>query len=401
MRSHVLLSLALLALTLGCREDAKSPTAPDFPPAAAITASALVFSQVSAGTHHSCGVTSDDRAYCWGRNSDGQLGDGTTTRRVVPVPVAGTLRFRQISAGFSSTCAVTTDYRAYCWGTNDIGQLGDGTTDRRLQPAAVAGGHQFREVQTTFQHACGVTYSTKRGYCWGDNRNGQLGVGNNTGPETGYYGSYSSKPVAVIGGSTFRRVSPGYNHSCGVTTDNRVFCWGYNRYGQVGDSSTGWKRFKPSQVAGTRQYRQVDAGRDFTCAVTTGNRAFCWGYGATGVLGNGSTSPSRWPKPVSGGLSVERVTAGDFHTCAETTTNRTYCWGFNGNGSVGDGTSTRRLTPVAVVGGLSFGQLSAGNHTCGRTPDGVAYCWGAGWEGELGTGTLGNSTTPVPVSDPM
>jgi alpha-tubulin suppressor-like RCC1 family protein len=316
------------------------------------------------------------------------------------VPVAGTLRFRQISAGFASTCAVTTDYRAYCWGTNDLGQLGDGTTDRRLQPAAVAGGLQFREVQTTFQHACGVTYSTKRGYCWGGNRTGELGVGSNTGPEIGYYGPYSSKPVAVIGTLTFRQVSPGYNHSCGVTTDNRVFCWGYNRYGQVGDSSTGWKRFKPSQVAGTRQYRQVDAGRDFACAVTTGNRVFCWGYGAGGVLGNGSTSPSRWPKPVSGGLSVGRVTAGDFHTCAETTTNRAYCWGYN-NGSVGDGTFTARLTPVAVGGGLSFSQLSAGNHTCGRTPDGVAYCWGAGFDGELGTGALVNSTTPVPVSDPM
>jgi alpha-tubulin suppressor-like RCC1 family protein len=114
----------------------------------------------------------------------------------------------------------------------------------------------------------------------------------------------------------------------GVTTANRVFCWGSNRYGQVGDSSAGWKKFKPVQVAGNRQYKQVDAGLDYSCAVTTGNRAFCWGHGPFGVLGTGSGSSSRYPKPVSGGLGFERVSASNgFRTCAETTTNRAFCWG--------------------------------------------------------------------------
>ena len=410
MRTHLLFSLTLLGCTLACREDEQSPTAPDASPAVATTASTLVFAQVSAGSVHTCGVTSDNRLFCWGDNSGGQLGDGTMTNRFAPVPVSGALRFRQVSAGYRSTCAVTTDNRAYCWGENERGQLGDGTLDPHLTPTAVTGGRLFRTVQITWDDTCGVTASGDRAFCWGDNGAGQLGIGNNTGPEVlvtsdGSRFPLSTKPVAVAGGLTFRHVSPGFGHACGVTTDDRVFCWGSNRYGQVGDGTAGWFRFKPKLIAGNRQYRQVDAGADWTCAVTTGNRAFCWGQGQFGVLGNGTQSSSRYPKPVSGGLSFQRVSAGSgFHTCGETTTNRAYCWGSNGIGQLGDGTRTDRLTPVAVVGGLSFSQVSAGaTHSCGHTPQGRAYCWGANLDGQLGTGStdIVVSPKPVPVAGPM
>jgi len=389
MRSRVLLVSVVGAVSFGCRAD--SLTAPGSPAAAATTASTLAFYQVSLGRGHTCGVTFDNRAYCWGGNADGELGDGTTNSRDGPVPVATTLRFRQISAGALSTCAVTTDYRLYCWGFNEMGQLGDGTTVTRLRPVVVTGGRQFRQVEIGFEHACGVTYQGNRAYCWGYNRYGQLGIGTNTGPEFGPFGEgpFSSKPLAVLGGLTFRQVTAGDTHNCGVTTDNRAFCWGYNRYGQVGDSSGGWFKFRPARVAGGQQYRQIDAGYDHTCAATTGYRAFCWGRGVVGELGNGTMHMSRWPTPVSGGLSLERVTAGSFFTCAESTTNRGYCWGWNWYGQLGDGTQIDRATPVAVVGGLFFSQLSAGSSwACGRTPAGAAYCWGSG------------NLTPIPAPGP-
>jgi alpha-tubulin suppressor-like RCC1 family protein len=405
MRTHLLLSLSLLGLTLACREDAESPTAPDPSPALATTASALVFAQLSAGNAHTCGVTSDNRLYCWGANLDGELGDGTTTKRLVPVPVGGTLRFRQVSAGGQNTCGVTTDNRAYCWGFNLLGTVGDGTTTGpRLTPVPVTGGHLFRRVEVGRYHVCAVTSSGDRAFCWGDNRSGQLGIGNNTGPETISSGGFSSKPVAVSGTLTFRHVAAGAAHTCGVTTDNRVFCWGSNRYGAVGDSSTALLRLRPVRVAGTRQYRQVDAGPEYTCAVTLGSRAFCWGQGLYGRLGNGEAPKnSRYPRPVSGGLSFDRVSTGDVHACAETTGNRAYCWGNNSGGELGDGTTTDRLTPRAVVGGLFFSQVSAGGeHTCGRTSVGRAYCWGYGGTGALGTGTTDIvNPTPVPVAGPM
>jgi alpha-tubulin suppressor-like RCC1 family protein len=318
------------------------------------------------------------------------------TDRLTPVAVLGGLSFRQVSAGHGHTCGVTTTDRAFCWGWNGFGQLGDGTaTQFRLTPVAVAGGLAFAQVDAGTYHTCGVTTAARHAYCWGYNLYGQLGDGTTAQRLT---------PVVVRGGRQFRQVSAAGFHTCGVTTTDRAFCWGWNRYGQLGDSTEVGSRLYPVPVAGGRRFRQVaaggiDAASEHTCGVTTGGRAFCWGNGTRGQLGNGKAYLSFWPRRVAGMLSFERVTAGGFHTCGETTDNRAYCWGDNGYGPLGDGTDTQRLTPVAVVGGRYFTQLSAGGfHTCGRTPGDVAYCWGANTYGELGDGTTTNRLTPVPVA---
>jgi alpha-tubulin suppressor-like RCC1 family protein len=393
------LPLAIAVAALGCREDTQSPTAPEATPALAISATqAPAFHQVSGGGVQTCGVTTDNLAYCWGYNGSGALGDGTTTDRLIPVAVAGTLRFRQVDAGTFHTCAVTTDDRAYCWGSNRFGALGDGTTDTRLQPVAVVGGHQFRQVDAGQYHTCGRT-TDNRVYCWGNSGSGQLGNGTNTGPETCDFNACSTRPVPVVGALAFRQISAGGNHTCGVTTEDRAYCWGDNAYGQIGDSSTAVRRLKPSPVAGARQFRQVDAGLYHSCAVNTGDRAFCWGNGRSGQIGDGKPYLRFWPRRVAGGLYFARVSTEGFHTCGETTQNRAYCWGDNAYGQLGDGTTTRRLTPVAVAGGLFFSQVSAGyGWTCGRTPATVAYCWGYNAEGELGDGTTTRRLRPVPVA---
>jgi alpha-tubulin suppressor-like RCC1 family protein len=401
MRKCLLLSLGVLGLTLACREDGDSPTAPDPSPALATTAATLVFTQLSAGNAHTCGVTSDNRLYCWGANLDGELGDGTTTMRLVPVPIGGALRFRQVSAGGFITCGITTADRAYCWGSNFLGAVGDGTTTGpRLTPVPVAGNHLFRRVEAGPEFACAVTLSD-RALCWGRNTTGELGIGNNTGPEATPV-AHSSRPVPVAGSLSFRHVAPGTQHACGVTTDNHIFCWGSNRRGAVGDSSTALVRLRPTRVVGTRLYREVDAGRDYACAVSLASRAFCWGDGTQGQLGNGGSMNARYPRPVAGGLSFSHVSAGDVHVCGETTGNRAYCWGQNAAGDLGDGTTTDRLTPVAVVGGLFFSQVSAGGeHTCGKTTEGRAYCWGFGTTGALGNGQAEFETpVPQPVAGP-
>jgi alpha-tubulin suppressor-like RCC1 family protein len=412
MRSCVLFSRTLLlaAALVSCQEDQQSPTAPESQPALVTTTAALAFWQVSAGHIHSCGVTTDNQAYCWGYNQSGQLGNGTDTGPELcsgaggsfpcatrPVLVAGGHSFRQVSAGAAQTCGVTVNYRAYCWGSNG-GTLGDGTTSSALIPVAVAGEHQFRSVETGLGgHTCGVTYPDNRAYCWGYNDYGQLGDGTLTS---------RLAPVAVLGGLQFRQVSVGQYHTCGVTTANRAFCWGWNKYGQLGDSSTATRRVRPRAVAGTREFRQVDAGGYHSCAVTTTDRAFCWGNGRDGQLGNGKTYLSFWPRAVAGGLSFARVSTGLLHSCGETTTNMAYCWGNNGRGQLGDGSSepTRR-TPVAVMGGHSFSQVSAGGlHTCGKTSAAVGYCWGYGFFGQLGDGSSSfgaESSTPVPIIGAM
>lgn len=394
LRLSVRVTLAALLLpALACREDSVAPTGPgpEAPSLSTAAATALSFYQVSAGYSHSCGVTSDNRAYCWGFNDRGQLGDGTHTSRLTPIPIGGTLRFRQIATGNEHTCAVTTDFRAYCWGEGVDGELGDGTATDRSTPVPVAGGHQFRQVDAGQYHTCAVSYPDSRAYCWGYNGSFALGDGTNT---------RRPSPVAVSGGRQFHQVDAGGFHSCGVTPTNRAFCWGYNRYGQLGDSLQSGFSPTPTAVVGAHPFRQISAGNDVTCAVTTTDRAWCWGNGHNGQVGDGTTSRRSWPRAVAGGLVFTRVTVGFAHTCGETTVKRAYCWGVNGNGQLGDGTTAiQRLKPAAVAGGLGFYQVSAGGfHTCGKTGASVAYCWGTNFNGELGNGSTTESRTPVAVA---
>jgi alpha-tubulin suppressor-like RCC1 family protein len=405
------LAPALVAALLGCGKDAESPMAPASEPALATTAStALAFKQLAAGEIHDCAVTTDNRAYCWGWNVFGQIGNGTTSfERLKPTLVAGGLSFRQISAGTYHSCGVTTDDRAYCWGGD---ALGDGTGMGRLKPAAVAGGLRFRQVNAGREHTCGVT-TNDRVFCWGLNTFGQLGDGTQ-----GDVSSPELSPVAVTGSLRFRGVSVGVYHTCGVTTTDQAYCWGGDQWGQIGDgpaSGTCMASFntlacrkKPTLVAGGHRWRQVDAGGGHgpgegtsgpinggrTCGVTTDGRAFCWGDGTQGQNGDGTRSLRAAPSQVAGGLIFRGVSTGNWHTCGVTTNNRAYCWGLNYFGQIGDGTEgTTRLRPRAVVGGHLFDQVSAGGSTCGRTPAGVGYCWGF----NVGNGTGSNYLTPQAV----
>ena len=391
-RSVPVLTGILLA-GLGCRDEADSPTAPQLTPVLETSAAtSLVFDQVSAGGFHTCGVTTGHQAYCWGRGSDGELGTGAPLgASPTPVLVQGGLQFRQISVSGAHTCAVTTGNRAYCWGDNFDGAVGDGTTTDRRAPVPVAGGLQFIQVDAGSSFTCGLTYPDRKAYCWGSNGSGTLGDGTHTS---------RLRPVPVAGDHRFRLVRAGSSHTCGVTTSNQAYCWGWNRFGQIGDGGSTGTRLQPVPVAGGYAFRELDAGVAHTCGVTTDRRAFCWGYGKLGQLGDGDTKVRFRPRAVAGGLLFTRVSTGSGQTCGEAANRRAYCWGSNENGGLGDGTHTRRLKPVAVVGGLEFSQLSSGGwHACGKTPAGVAYCWGRG--GNLGEGSDTDQPRPVPVAGTM
>jgi alpha-tubulin suppressor-like RCC1 family protein len=389
-----LLAPAVMAAALGCREEAESPTAPELGPALATEQTkGLSFHDVSAGGVHNCGLTPDHRAYCWGYNGLGQLGDGTSITRLNPVAVSGGLRFRQVSAGSLHTCGVTLDYVAYCWGLNSDGQLGDGTSNNlRLTPIPVAGGLRFREVTAGGSHTCALTLQFQA-YCWGLNQSGSLGDGTTTDHST---------PVPVAGGLRFREVSLGQDHTCGVTPGNRAYCWGSNSQGKIGDGSTTVpRRLTPVAVAGGLRFHEVTAGGPHTCGVSSSNQAYCWGDNALGQLGDGTSTDRAVPVPVAGGLRFRQMDANEFYfTCGVTQGNRAYCWGWNRDGQLGDGTTTDHLTPVPVAGGLRFREVAMGAfHTCALTPDHRVYCWGSNEFGQLGDGTTNPSLIPVAVVD--
>ena len=177
----------------------------------------LRFEAVSAGANHTCAITMvNRRAYCWGLNDDGGLGDGTTNRRVTPVPVVGNQAWRQVSVGNLSTCGITTSNIAWCWGRDRHGALGDGPEEqRKLRPVLVAGDHRFTQISAGEFHTCAVN-TAKRAWCWGAGFGGMIG-------ERTSLSRYT--PRAVAGGHTFDRVSAATNHTCAESTMNDAYCW--------------------------------------------------------------------------------------------------------------------------------------------------------------------------------
>jgi alpha-tubulin suppressor-like RCC1 family protein len=250
-------------------------------------------------------------------------------------------------------------------------------------PVAVAGNRRFRQISAGAFHTCALTPSTTNDiYCWGS---GHLGNGSDA--------EEFRTPQLVSGAHAYRQVSAGDAFTCAVTTTYQVLCWGVNTRGQLGNGgSTAFVALTPVAVSGALEFLQVSAGQGHACAITTTAKAYCWGHGRWGQLGDGQTSSRFRPRAVVGGLSFSSLTAGAHHTCGQTPSHRAYCWGSSYNGQLGNGTTTLQPTPTAVKGALVFRQLEAGSyHTCGVDGAAQAWCWGSNFSGELGNGKLGRS----------
>jgi alpha-tubulin suppressor-like RCC1 family protein len=395
----LVLTLGLIAV--GCDRDGQSPAEPESTPALAVAGSQpLEFRLITAGSEHSCGVTANDIAYCWGDNRTGALGNGSLTNSARPVAVAGGLRFAELSAGISFTCGVTTDDRAYCWGSDVFGQLGDGSSgSNRLTPFPVAGQNRFVHIRAGYYHTCAIT-PFGGGFCWGWNYYGQLGDNTRT---------QRLVPTRIhAGGLRFRQLAPAGTHTCGLATDSRAYCWGLNEDGQLGDGTTIWK-FRPTAVIGGHTFRQVVAGsiltrdpRSTSCGVATDSHTYCWGDNTYGQLGDGTKTRRTAPRLVHGGLDLVQISVGGLDVCGATRGNVVYCWGWNFYGQLGDGTFSDHSEPAPVAGTHAFSHVAAAaSQTCALTTDDRAYCWGSNAFGELGNGTIGsNNPTPGEVLGP-
>ena len=329
---------------------------------------------VAAGQWHTCGLTTDGAAYCWGQNG-GQLGNGSTTDSPVPLAVSGGLSFTALTTGNAHTCGLASSGVAYCWGSmSPLYPLDD-------VPVAIPGGLSFIALASGNAHACGVTTSGAA-YCWGLGGDGQFGNGSNTD---------SPIPVAVSGGLTFSALAGGDGHTCGLTTSGAAYCWGSNGFGQLGDGS-GTDSYIPVAVSGGLTFNALASGYNHTCARTGAGALYCWGEPA------GSSTPVAVP----GGFTFTVFATGNAHTCGLTSSGAAYCWGYSRYGALGNGSTPSSSIPIAVSGGLTFTALDAGmDHTCALASSGAAYCWGYNGYGQLGNGSTspidGSSPVPVPV----
>ncbi len=208
--------------------------------------------------------------------------------------------------------------------------------------------------------------------------------------------------ITSVTNGLWASVSAGGSSTCGVTVAGKAYCWGSGNLGQLGNGST--QRFAvPTAVSGGISFGFVGTGGldSYSCGLSTAGAAYCWGYDDFGQLGNGSTNNSLVPAAVNGNLAFSSLSVGaGGHACALTAGGAAYCWGYNNSGQLGVGAVGFSAAPVAVSGALSFTSLSAGEsgETCGLAAGGAAYCWGFNGDGELGNGTLTNSNTPVAVS---
>lgn len=300
------------------------------------------FARISIGAFHTCGLTSSGAAECWGRNTEGQLGNGSTIASPRSVPVKSDLKFREIVAGDEHTCAWTAEGKAYCWGRNKEGQLGDGSTTSRFDPVPVKGDLIFRRLSAGGKHTCGVGTDGVT-YCWGNDYVGAVGVG---------LDRAETSPQAVGKGLGFKEVHAGRDHTCALTGSGRVYCWGNNTYGQLGIGSD--RRDKVAlrnPVDGNLAFTALTVGAKHSCGLTSDGELYCWGDNTSGQLGNGSIGErgnQRRPLPSATGERFTSVSAGATHTCGVTTEGEVLCWGDNSEGQLGDGTVIQRSTPAKV-----------------------------------------------------
>lgn len=357
----------------------------------------VVIEPVSAGENHTCAMANDGSVQCWGLNQSGQLGNNTTTNSFTTVTVAGLSNVIGLTTGLNHTCALQLNGTVSCWGENSAGQLGNGTlTAVSLVPVAVQGLTNTVALAAGERHTCAL--SANGGVsCWGDNSFGQLiGVSPNAS------GSFSTTPVTVPGVTNAVAVSGPDANTCALIANGNVLCWGFNGNGRLGTGVFSSAYSTPGPVKGLIDAIALTSGHGHTCALRAGGTVVCWGFNDHGELGNDQTGDQSTPVGVVSLAGVVSVSAGGYHNCAITTSGAMYCWGNNNQAQLGDGTQINRLLPTLVPGLTDAVMVTAGSntafqipnnqHTCALRSSGSLSCWGTNIVGQAGTG---NSTDPV------
>ena len=401
----------------------------------------------SASYGFSLAVGSDGNAYAWGDNSQGQLGNGTTTERHTPVMVpkpAGApadFTYLQVSGGRYHSLALGSDGNVYAWGNNQYGQLGNGTTNTsqktpvRVKTPDRSTYPDLPEDFTYVQVSAGELHSLALGsdgnvYAWGNNQYGQLGNGTTSSQKTPVR---VKTPADAPADFTYVQVSGGYWHSLAVGSDGNVYAWGWNSHGQLGDGTTVSYRNAPVRVKTPDRktypdlpadftYLQVSAGWQHSLALGSDGNVYAWGNNGNGQLGGGTTSysqsapvrvktPDRKTYPdLPKDFTYLQVSAGADHSLALGSDGNAWAWGCNLYGQFGNNSSGSLVNPAPArvrdpasptdkSRGLKAAQVSAGYHdSLALGSDGNAWAWGNNKYGQLGNNSYRDSTVPVPVS---
>jgi YD repeat-containing protein len=319
-------------------------------------------------------VKTNGDLYAWGANNAGQVGDGTTANRSTPTMVLTDVS--SVAGGGAFSMALRTDANVWAWGNNDFGQLGDGTKTSRSTPAIVSGLNNIRAITAgqVFSSALKIDGTV---WTWGTNADGRLGRNLAT--------DVYPIPAQVPGLANVIAVASGYSHTLAVKTDGTVWAWGYNGSGQLGESTSNLIRNAPVQVQGLPAIAAVAAGADHSLAIGRDGRLWAWGKNESGQLGDGSTSNSNTPKLISSMTGVKAIASRTHTSLAVKADGSLWTFGANPLAQIGNGSSINALQPTKVLESVAL-PVGGGPFSAALKTDGsLAICGNNSW-GELGNG---------------
>jgi alpha-tubulin suppressor-like RCC1 family protein len=333
--------------------------------------------------------------WLWGDNYYGNMGDNTATQRNTPITTSsGGANWKQVSGGRAHTAAIKTDGTLWVWGNNAYGAIGNNAAIRRSTPVTTfAGGTDWKQVACGKEHTAAIKTDGTL-WIWGQNSYGQLGI-NLSGASNG-----RTTPVTTFaGGTNWKQVSGGQGHTAAIKTDGTLWTWGENSYGNLGNNEI-FSRITPiTTFAGGNNWKQVSIGRRHNVAIKTDGTLWSWGKNQSGILGDNTTTQRNTPVTTfAGGTNWKQVAAGYLNTAAIKTDGTLWTWGRNNIGQLGTrNTSNPICTPVTTfAGGTNWKQVSIGYDYMGSIKtDGTLWTWGAGGYGRLGINAPSTKNTPV------
>lgn len=341
---------------------------------------------IGAGSYFSCAFVEDGALECWGAMSFFSVDPGTNPRRPYVIRGLRASGPHQISLGIGHGCALVDGGGVVrCFGNNNFGSVG-GFSNGAL---VVSLPRPAIQISSGNDYSCALL-DNREVWCWGANRYGQVGNG---------LTADSSPPSQVSGLSGVAQISAGMDHTCAVLLDGTARCWGRGISGQLGDGTT-QSRLTPATVVGLSNVVQIDSGGYMTCARKSDGSVFCWGNNSFGGLGQGTVDEGSHPTPlqVHDLSDAVNLTVGGWFACALRANGQPVCWGKNSFGQLGDGTNVHRSLPTPVVGLSGIAEIAVGfSHGCARSQTGQVSCWGNNLNGQIGDGTNAERQAPREV----
>ncbi len=394
------------------------------------------YSKISLHNRTACAITTTGVLKCWGKNTSGQIGDGSTgSTAPIPTTIDSGTTYIEVATGYDHSCGITSTNELKCWGDNSYGQLGDGTQISKTTPTLIASGTSFIKIAVSYDKTCAIS-SLNAVLCWGYNLNGSY--------------TYSLTPTAWDNSTTYQEVTVQSANICGRTNTNQIRCSGGNSHGQLGNGNmSGLTSASPATVSTPQLATAIASGTSLNCAITVSGGVHCWGQNFNGTLGTGkfsynlspvtvysnfvsaniqmakqygcilsssgkitclgapgsplgqiksNTVVTYAPSPidVSSTISFQKLALGINHACAMTLDNEILCWGNNFYGTLGNGTTTSSQTPVAPLVNMDVDDLFSGAYnSCAISSSGTLKCWGSNTYGQIGDGTTVQRETPV------